>query len=254
MTQAAAGQADKSLLVRAGDWFFKYRNFAFTGVALLMLAGFRPVPLLGDPLADRWLDALGIAIALAGSGFRAWVIGLAYIKRGGLDKKVHADTLVVEGMFSVCRNPLYVGNAMVLLGLFTVHNSPWVWLFGGAFFIFAYVAIIAAEEHFLRNKFGAEYEAYCASVPRMIPNFANYREATKDMAFNWRRPVIKDYSSIYAWVATVLVLMAYEKVAWGLGDFSLPSMAPTLWALGIATFLLALVKVLKKSRLLTDGS
>lgn len=252
MTRAASASADKSWLVRVGDWFFKYRNFAFTGAALVMLAGFRPVPLMGDPALDRWLDGLGILLALAGSGFRAWVIGLAYIKRGGLDKKVHADSLVVEGMFSVCRNPLYVGNALVLAGLFVVHNSPWVYLLGGGFFVFAYVAIIAAEEHFLRNKFGAEYDVYCASVPRMLPNFARYAEATRDMAFNWRRPVIKDYSSVYAWVATVLVLLAYERIVWGLADFSVADLTPTLWALAVATALLALVKVLKKTGILTD--
>ena len=41
-----------------------------------------------------------------------------------------------------------------------VHSLP-LYLFGIPFFVFVYAAIIAAEENFLREKFGSEYEAYC---------------------------------------------------------------------------------------------
>lgn len=246
--QAAA----KGPFVRLGDVFFKYRNFVFPAVLLALMAGFAPVPLMGDPAADVWLDGCGIATAALGSGFRIWVIGLAYIKRGGLDKKVHADTLVTGGMFAVCRNPLYVGNALVLLGLMVVHNHPAVYAVGVPFFALAYGSIVAAEEHFLRRKFGAEFDDYCRAVNRFWPDFSHYRAGTRGMAYNWRRPVMKDYSSIYVWIAVSMVLIADEHVAWGLWAPSLATLWPTMLAIAVATAAMAVVRTLKKSGLLHE--
>ena len=244
--------AGKSAFIRIGDWFFKYRNLAFPAVLVALMIVFPPVPLLGDPARDWLLDLVGVTLCVIGSGLRIWVIGLAYIKRGGLNKKVHADSLVTDGMFGVCRNPLYVGNALVLAGILLVHGSPWVIGLGALYFGFAYAAIVAAEEHFLRAKFGAEYDAYCRTVNRFWPDFARYRAARRDMVFNWRRPLMKDYSSVYAWIAALLVQRAYERVDWGLLQATLPDLAPTLSALAVATAAMVLVRALKKSGLLTE--
>lgn len=239
------------MLTRAGGWFFKYRNFVFPVTLVALFALLPPRPLLGDPAMDFWADVAGIALALAGTGFRAWVIGLAYIKRGGLDKKVHADTLVSSGMFAVCRNPLYLGNALVLLGLFVTHNNPLAYVLGLAFFGFAYWSIIAAEEQFLEAKFGDAYREYCRRVNRFWPSFAGYREAVKDMDFNWRRVVIKDYSTVYTWSVGMIVLISYEHAYWR-GAPLTGALAAMLLPLGAATALVLLVRLLKKSGLLSE--
>jgi protein-S-isoprenylcysteine O-methyltransferase Ste14 len=156
-------------------------------------------------------------------------------------------------MFGVCRNPLYVGNLLVLLGLFVIHNHPLVYWLGIPFFAGAYFAIVAAEEHFLRAKFGAAFAEYCATVNRFIPDFSRYRDACQDMAFNWRRPLVKEYQTVYAWVMGVLALLSYEKASWGLSapapEFQ--SWRTILIAAAVATAMLGLTKLLKKSRWLT---
>ena len=239
--------AAKTAFILIGDWLFKYRNMAFPAVLILLMVIFPPVPLLGDPARDWLFDLIGVAICVLGSGLRMWVIGFAYIKRGGLNKKVYADTLVTEGMFGVSRNPLYVSNAVVLLGILLVHGSPWLMGLGVLYFGFAYAAIVAAEEHYLRGKFGDKYLAYCRDVNRFWPDFTRYRAARRDMVFNWRYSVIKDYSSIFAWIAAVIVLRAYGQVSWGQMPATLAALAPTIAALLVVTVLVILVRVLMKS-------
>lgn len=211
-----------------GHFLFKYRNTVFPIVLIALLFGFRPASLGGN--IDLGLDILGLSVALLGQGIRVLVIGLAYIRRGGRNKKVHADHLVTDGVFQHCRNPLYVGNILILAGLFIIHGNPWVLLPGGAFFLYGYHAIVAAEESFLRTKFGADYETYCASVNRWLPHLAGLNDTRKSMEFHWRRVVAKDYSSAYAWMLLAILLLAHEtqlRAPW-------PGNASALLGLGMA--------------------
>jgi protein-S-isoprenylcysteine O-methyltransferase Ste14 len=200
------------MLIRIGNFFFKWRNLVFAILYVVLLLGFRPVPFRGSPRADRWLDAAGILIILLGQSLRALVIGYAYIVRGGRHGKVYAEGLVTAGLFSHCRNPLYVGNLLVLLGLFVIHNNPWVYALGIPIFLFAYSAIVAAEEAYLAGQYGAEYEAYCRRVPRWLPNLRGLRESLKGMTFNWPHVVLLEYGSTISWFIAVLALLAYEAL------------------------------------------
>src|SRR5678815_5444661 len=65
----------------------------------------------------REMALAGLLIALSGQVLRAVTIGLEYIIRGGRNRQVYAEKLVTGGMFAHCRNPLYVGNFLVLVGL-----------------------------------------------------------------------------------------------------------------------------------------
>lgn len=236
----------RPLLLRCGDFFFRWRNGVFPAVLAALFLTFPPL----EPRTDVWVDLAGLAVAFLGQAFRVWVIGLAYIKRGGLNKQVYADKLVTSGMFQVCRNPLYVGNALILAGLLIVHNNPAVYVLGGLFFGFAYVSIVASEEAFLRAKFGAEYEAYCARVNRWLPDFRRLGAAREGMAFNWRRPLLKDYGSAVGWLAAMIVLLARERALWADGA---AWAAPYLAALLALVAAAALVRWLKKSKRLTEA-
>ena len=237
-------------VIAYGNWLFKYRNNVFPLVMLVLFAGFKPVLAGGSLAGDQWLDLAGLLVALAGQALRAAVIGYAYIKRGGLNKQVHADKLVTEGFFAHARNPLYDGNLLILAGLFMIHNNPLVYLLGGVFFVTAYIAIIAAEETFLAAKFGAEYEDYCARANRWLPRLQGLRATMQGMAFNWRRVILKDYASAYTWMMTVLLLLGYESLRAGAVESTwLPLLVAALALTG--SFLLA--RWLKKARILTES-
>jgi protein-S-isoprenylcysteine O-methyltransferase Ste14 len=219
-------------------------------VAVVLLD--RPRSFLGDPAADVWLNAAGFAVALTGQILRALVIGLAYIRRGGKGGKIYADALVQDGFFAHCRNPLYVGNFLVYLGLFVVLNSMAGYLVGVPFFIFAYLCITSAEEDFLRKRFGVEYEDYCRRVPRFVPVLRGLSNTVRGMRFKWKRLIRKEYGSTFAWLTAGFVLLARENFAWhgaGAARGALRGLLP-VWLVVVAAYLLA--RWMKKTGRLAD--
>jgi protein-S-isoprenylcysteine O-methyltransferase Ste14 len=200
-----------ALLVRYGNFLFRTRDAVFPIVLFSLLLIFRPEYPLGSPALDGWLDALGITVALLGQLLRAAVVGYAYIVRGGRNRRVYAEGLVTEGFFAHARNPLYLGNLLILAGLFLIWNSRWVYLIGVPFFLIGYVAIVAAEEAFLRGKFGEAYDRYSARVSRWLPNFRGLGDSLAGMRFNWRRVILKEYGSAAYWMAGAVVLIAMDQ-------------------------------------------
>lgn len=201
-----------SFLVRYGNFLFRYRNALFPVVLLTLLFAFRPVYVAGTARVDAAVDALGVLVALAGQLLRIAVIGYVYIIRGGKNARIYAEDLVTGGFFSHSRNPLYLGNILVLFGLFIIHNNPWVYAIGVPFFVIGYAAIVAAEEAYLREKFGAAYDAYARDVPRWFPKLGGLGQSLEGMHFNWKRVVSKEYGSTFAWTAGAILLMVYETL------------------------------------------
>lgn len=184
--------------VAAGNFFFKYRNSAFPLIFALAILLMRPRMLLGDPALDRWLILTGAGIAVLGQAIRLTTIGFEYIDRGGKEGKVYASRLVDRGVYGLSRNPMYVGNALIAVGMSMVTGSPQAYLVLIPLFLFIYEAIVAAEEHYLAPRFGAEYRAYCARVPRWLPALGNIPRAFAGMRYNWKRSLRQDLSTITA--------------------------------------------------------
>lgn len=190
-------------LVALGAFSFKYRGYLLP-IAVILL--FIPSPrLIADPAVA---GIAGFLVGVLGQVIRVATVGLDYIIRGGKDHKVYADTLVTGGLYSHCRNPMYVGNFFLLLGLAVASNS-WVFtLVGIPLSLGMHRAIVAAEENFLRNKFGAQFDAYCSRVSRWVPRLAGLATTIGGMQFDWRRVVMKEYRAGFDWFsATALVVL-----------------------------------------------
>lgn len=208
----APGTGGRGFLIRAGQFFFKVRDAVFPVVFFGLAFASRPIPMPQE--WDKALDVLGIGVALAGQVLRALVIGFAYVRRGGKNKRIYADSLQQEGFFAHCRNPLYVGNFLALVGFCLIYNSTLCYALGIPFFAFAYAAIIAAEEQYLGQRFGAEYEDYCRRVPRLFPSFRGLGQTLEGMEFDWRRLVRKEYGSTYAGASVIILLLVWERYLW----------------------------------------
>lgn len=242
----------KNKMIKIGNFFFSYRNkvFPIIIIALFMIA-FPPLRILGSSNFESVTDVLAVVLAISGLVVRGIVIGYAYIKRGGLQKKVYAENLVTQGMFSLSRNPLYFGNMLIYAGVFLLHGDPVVAITGIGLFWFIYQCIIYAEENYLETKFGKGYKEYCQDVPRWIPQFGKFRTATQDMNFNFRRAIIKDYSTITSTVLTLCLVGLYEHA----GLNALAGHWQHLQALAgimVMTLIAALItRILKKRKILT---
>jgi protein-S-isoprenylcysteine O-methyltransferase Ste14 len=198
------------LLIAYGNFIFHYRDKLFPAALLLLLIAFPPS---SGEMDERWdviLDAGAILFALAGESIRVLTVGLEYIKRGGLNKRIYADRLVSHGLFAHCRNPLYVGNIMLAVALLSIPDGLPLFVIGVALVLVTYIAIVAAEEKFLRAKFGAEFDGYCRRVNRWLPNLRGIGATVESMRFNWKRVLLKESSSFYAWIVLACLLDAAE--------------------------------------------
>jgi len=196
-------------MVSIGNFFFKYRNWIF-----ILFYGALFIP--SWPLFSKkefgwhyylWPITIGLVITFFGQLIRGLTIGLAYIVRGGKEGKPYAEGLVTEGIFNHCRNPLYVGNILMLLGIGILANSLVYVVIVIPFFIFIYQAIIMAEENFLRKKFGETYDEYCKKVNRWIPNLKGIGKTFSTMTFNWRRWILKEHTTQFIWLCGIVCIL-----------------------------------------------
>lgn len=79
-----------------------------------------------------------------------------------------ASLLVTDGVYSITRNPMYVGMLLLLLGF-----NLWLGTVGGfvmvlAFFVMIGRRQITVEEQALLNNFGEAYQDYATRVPRWL--------------------------------------------------------------------------------------
>jgi protein-S-isoprenylcysteine O-methyltransferase Ste14 len=229
-----------------GNFLFRRRNIVFPVVLVGLCVAFPPTGWGNDSALDRWLDLAAIGLGVGGLALRATVIGFAYIKRGGVNRRIHADRLVTEGFFGLSRNPLYLGNILTWLGLFLILNNIWAYLVGVPFILFAYVSMVAAEEAYLRQKFGAAYEAYCRRVNRWWPQFGKLPKLVRTMQFDWRRVVIKDYTTICAWSVAALILFAYDIICDpGISEATL-ELSVLAWGLAVLLGATIAIRIAKK--------
>ena len=92
--------------------------------------------------------------------------------------------LTTSGPYAFTRHPLYLGSLLIVAGFLLAGRSPVADGVGAAYFGLFYGAAIGREERRMRTRFGAEYEAYAARVPRLWPRVA--RAGGGGLPFSWR--------------------------------------------------------------------
>jgi protein-S-isoprenylcysteine O-methyltransferase Ste14 len=212
-----------------GRLLFRWRSF--TPVPLLALA----VPLLWagrGPASPVWLWT-GLALCAVGQALRAWVLGQVPDGTSGQNEKLIAVSLNTTGPYAHTRNPLYLGNLLITLGLCAVAHSAVLLVAVAALFGLQYRAIIAAEEEFLRSRFGAEFDAWCERVPRFWPQFVAH---ASPRPWDFRRALKKEHNPAAAWLAIAAALLLRDH---------LEQPRPYLWALAAIALLWLAVKAWK---------
>ena len=133
-------------------------------------------------LALQWLVPLSlpqgtVRQVLIPVGIVLIVVGLSFIvlarrefaqQRQSMEPGHSISRIVRTGVFSISRNPLYLGIALALSGIALVLNALWILVLLIPALILCHVVLIAPEERYLKNKFGEEYLAYTASVRRWL--------------------------------------------------------------------------------------
>jgi protein-S-isoprenylcysteine O-methyltransferase Ste14 len=186
-------------------WIFRYR-------------GILPVPFLAiavltsstSPFASAFhvaLDGLGIGLAAAGLGLRGWAVGHAGAHTRSY--RLRARRLATGGPYAWVRNPIYLGNFLVGLGVTMVAQSWATFLVFLVGFAVEYGAIVSLEERFLADTFGDVYGEYRRRVPRWLPRLAT-APAAAGGAFCWRA-IRKEYQALMSALGMVSTV---ELVEW----------------------------------------
>jgi protein-S-isoprenylcysteine O-methyltransferase Ste14 len=197
-----------------GRFLFRWRSFT----PLLLLAA--AVPLLWrsrGPASPAWLVA-GLLLCVAGQALRAWVLGQVPDGTSGQNEKLIAISLNTAGPYALTRNPLYLGNLCITLGLCAIAHDPWLLPLAAALFGLQYRAIISAEEDFLRSRFGADFDAYCARVPRFWPRPGR---AKAPRPWDSRRALRKEHNPAASWIALAIALVASDHLQGPLWPYAL---------------------------------
>lgn len=120
------------------------------------------------PTSVRWLRIAGAAIAAGGTALD--VAAMLAMRRARTNILPHrgADRLLTDGVFALTRNPIYVGNTLLLSGVGVA--LPSAWMVAGALLAALLVDRLAIrrEERHLSARFGRAYADYVARVPRWI--------------------------------------------------------------------------------------
>ncbi|HEX2485110.1 MAG TPA: isoprenylcysteine carboxylmethyltransferase family protein [Myxococcota bacterium] len=141
---------------------------------LLFLASIALGVVLGSLLPLRFHAGGGIRVALGvgaialGVALAAWTI--AWMRRTHQDPDPRKPTpeLILAGPFRLSRNPIYVGMALVQLGVGVALGNLWVLLLLPPTLYVLVRQVVEREEAYLARKFGEPYEAYRRSVRRWL--------------------------------------------------------------------------------------
>ena len=176
--------------------------FQFKKVRLLLAWGAIPILLHYSNMTPRSFQ-WGAVLMVVGEMIRFWALGF-------MEKK--GQKLAMSGPYAFVRNPLYVGNFFLGLGVAVlVHNWIILALFLAGF-LGIYSGTIRGEEKHLQEVFGKTFEDYCQNVPAFFPRFSPYEAPAQD-SFLWSR-ITKhhEYITVMGIALVLLLIQLYDKL------------------------------------------
>ncbi|QGM44588.1 methyltransferase family protein [Methylocystis heyeri] len=133
-------------------------------IAGRLLQQFFPAPLIPPELghvAGALLVSLGVANDI-------WCAMTLRRRRTTILPHRSASALVTSGPFRYSRNPIYVSELALTLGLGLLLRSLWMVLLTPLLSLALTKLAIEPEERHLERKFGAEFQQYAARTPRWL--------------------------------------------------------------------------------------
>ncbi len=186
---------------KIGNFFFKIRSFT-------------PIPFIfallyfAEPLWHTIV--IGVLCIAAGECLRIWAVGYAGASTRARTLGAARD-LVTTGPYGYVRNPLYLGNFLLSLGVCFVANVYWLMAVFVIGYFFQYLSIIAVEESYLMEACGPVYQAYRDRVPRFIPQFYSYPNPSSH-DFSWTRAIKSEKRTLTAIVCVIGLIFAGQLV------------------------------------------
>ncbi|HAK45413.1 MAG TPA: isoprenylcysteine carboxyl methyltransferase [Spirochaeta sp.] len=146
------------------------RTLAAVLILPLSAAGLIPALIL---VLDPWRQPVflpGIIVLIPGIVITGICIRDFYTQGGGtLAPWDPPEYLVVTGLYRFCRNPMYIGVLLLIIGLSLLFSSPLLLLYGVAAAAAFHLRVVKYEEPKLMAAFGQKWVLYSAMVNRWLP-------------------------------------------------------------------------------------
>ncbi len=114
-------------------------------------------------------DSVSVSVGLSLLILNFIIKILAQKQIGALPAVKSKSKLVTTGIYEIVRNPLYMSNGLLAIGMAILLKSMYALLFSIPYSL-SYLLIIYFEEKDLMKKYGREYQSYKMKVPwRIIP-------------------------------------------------------------------------------------
>jgi protein-S-isoprenylcysteine O-methyltransferase Ste14 len=155
---------------------------------------------------EELFDNLGIILILF--GFLLRILARGYKE----EMSRNGHKLVIEGPYSLMRNPMYFGTLLIGVGAVSILVKWWVLPVFIALYSFIYLPQINKEEKILLDKFGKDYKTYCKVTPKYLPKILallNFRKYIPLLKFSW---VKKESPSLAGTMAVVFLIEIYQDV------------------------------------------
>ena len=153
---------------------------------------------------------MGVLFIAVGELLRIWAVGYAGASTRARTLGAARD-LVTTGPYAYVRNPLYLGNFLLSLGVCLVANVYWLVAVLVIGYFLQYLPIIAVEEAYLLASCGPVYQAYRERVPRFIPQFRSYSEPSPH-DFSWTRAIKSEKRTLTAILCVIGLIFARQTV------------------------------------------
>lgn len=220
----------------SGHWLFRWRGYLPLATLVLFMAGLQHfVYPFGNHQWDQIWELFCLGVSLIGLFARVATVGFAPERTSGRNRKQQvADILNTTGMYSLVRNPLYLGNFFVGLGVSLFVRVWWVPVIYILVFMLYYERIIFAEEMFLTRKFGQLYVNWAVNTPMFIPCFWHWQPPT--LPINWKKILRQEHQTLFGIVTAFYILELAGE--WRLGH---ALFADIMWNVIAATFLILFI-------------
>lgn len=186
---------EKSPYIEFGEKIFKLRDY--TPIPLIILLFIFAKPTVATA-------TFGLLIVMMGELLRIYAVGfIGSISR--TRKNRTGGNLISSGPFGYVRNPLYVGNFFISVGLAIFAGNLFIILLTALLFGVQYFFIVKYEESLLNKTFGEEYREYCDKVPAWFP-----RRSVKLDELDWPdtlSPALRSEKKTLLAIAGVLVFL-----------------------------------------------
>jgi protein-S-isoprenylcysteine O-methyltransferase Ste14 len=111
---------------------------------------------------------LGGALIALGLGLFVWALYTLYRHHTTVNPYRGVRELCTDGPFRLTRNPIYLGDWLILLGVALVLRTWWPLLFAPLIWPVIRYGVIRHEEAHLEIRFGEAYRRYRARVRRWL--------------------------------------------------------------------------------------